>query len=78
MQLFHEPRTFSGWSRVYLHVFRTVVVVACVLFAAYGWLAHLQWLVAAGLTIGTGEFIECTYYLIVLHWGERSRRLLVE
>lgn len=74
MQLLHAPRTFSGWSRVYLRVFRTVVVAVCVAFAAYGWVAHIQWLVAAGVTIGVGEFVECTYYLIVLNWGERSRR----
>lgn len=48
---------------------------SCVAFAAYGWLAHIQWLVAAGVTIGLGEFAECTYYLIVLSWGERSRRI---
>ncbi|MBV9893209.1 MAG: hypothetical protein JO020_03465 [Chloroflexi bacterium] len=75
MQLLHEPRTFSWWSRIYLRLFRTVVVAACVACAAYGWLAHIQWLVAAGVTIGLGEFVECTYYLVVLNWGERSRRI---
>ena len=74
MQLVHKPRTFSGWSRIYVRVFRTVVVASCVGFAAYGWIADIQWLVAAGVTIGLGEFVECTYYLIVLNWGERSRR----
>ena len=72
---FHEPRTFAGWSRIYLHVFRAVVVAACLGFAAYGWIAHIQWLLAAAVTIGLGEFVECTYYLIVLNWGERSRRI---
>jgi hypothetical protein len=27
------------------------------------------------VTIGLGEFVECTYYLIVLDWGGRSRRV---
>ncbi|MBV9326141.1 MAG: hypothetical protein JO352_20440 [Chloroflexi bacterium] len=75
MQLVHKPRTISGWSRFYLRVFRTVVVASCVAFAASGWIAHIQWLVAAGVTIGLGEFVECTFYLMVLNWGERSRRI---
>jgi hypothetical protein len=50
-------------------------VASCVAFAAYGWMADIQWLVAAGVTIGVGEFVECTYYLMVLNWGERSRRI---
>jgi len=75
VQLLHAPRTFSGWSHIYLHVFRTVVVATCVAFAAYGWLAHIPWLLGASVTIGIGEFVECTYYLVVLNWGERSRRI---
>ena len=75
MQLLQQPRTYSGWSRVYLRAFRTVVVASCAAFVAYGWIAHIQWLLAAGLTIGIGEFIECTYYLMVLDWGQRSRRI---
>lgn len=70
MQLIHRPVTFAGWARVYLNVFRSVVVATAFAFAAYGWFAHVQWLVAAGVTIGLGEFIECTYYLLVLNWGE--------
>jgi hypothetical protein len=77
MQLIHPPAAFSGWSRIYLNVFRTVVVAACVAFAAYGWFEHIAWLAAAGATIGLGEFIECTYYLLVLNWGERTRRISV-
>jgi hypothetical protein len=76
MRLVQQPRTFSSWSRIYLRVFRTVVVAACLACAAYGWIAHVQWLLAAGVTIGLGEFIECTYYLIVLTWGERSGRIV--
>jgi hypothetical protein len=75
MELVPKPRTISGWSRIYLRVFRSVVVASCVAFAAYGWIADIQWLVAAGVTIGLGEFVECTYYLMVLNWGERSRRI---
>jgi hypothetical protein len=60
---------------MYLHVFRTVVVATCLVAAAYGWYAQIGWLLAAGLTIGVGELLECTYYLVVLDWGERSHRL---
>jgi ABC-type transport system involved in cytochrome bd biosynthesis fused ATPase/permease subunit len=68
-------RSWLAWARVYLHVFRVVVVSACAIIAAYAWLADLGWLLAASACIGTGELLECSYYLTVLRWGERSRRL---
>src|SRR5437764_3193621 len=68
------PRTWPRWARAYVQVFRTVVVATCIGFAAYGWLAHVPWLLAAAVTIGIGELVECTYYLVVLDWGERTGR----
>jgi hypothetical protein len=70
-----RPRTWLDWARLYLHVFRVVVVTICFGLAVYGWLAHIGWLLAAGLVIGTGELVESTYYLGVLEWGRGSHRL---
>ena len=69
------PHTWLAWARLYLHTFRVIVVGGCAAIAVYGWLAHIDWMFAAGLCIGIGELLECTYYLSVLGWGERTRRL---
>jgi hypothetical protein len=70
-----RPDTWPGWARIYVQVFRTLIVTACVAFAVYGWLAHIPWLLAAAVTIGIGELLECTYYLVILEWGQRTRRI---
>ena len=64
-------RSWPSWARMYVQVFRTIVVATCLVAAAFGWYAHVDWLLAAGLTIGLGELLECTYYLVVLDWGAR-------
>jgi hypothetical protein len=71
-----QPRTWVEWARLYVRVFRTVVVGICFALAIYGWWAHIPWLLAAGATIGLGELLECTYYLLVMEWGERTQRLV--
>ena len=70
-----NTRAWLDWARLYLHLFRLVVVSLCVCIAAYAWLAKVDWLLAASLCIGLGELLECTYYLTVLEWGRRSHRL---
>ncbi|HEY1291475.1 MAG TPA: hypothetical protein VGJ60_00160 [Chloroflexota bacterium] len=70
-----QQRTWVGWARLYLHAFRLMVVTVCVGLAIYGWFEHIGWLFAAGTVIGTGELLECTYYLTVLDWGRRTHRL---
>ncbi|MDQ3811432.1 MAG: hypothetical protein M3336_14190 [Chloroflexota bacterium] len=76
MRLVHTTDgTWLAWARLYLHLFRIVVVSTCAFVAAYAWLADIGWLLAAAACIGTGELLECSYYLMVLRWGERSRRL---
>ena len=64
------------WALAYLHVFRVVVVGMCVLLAVVGWVADIQWLFMASLCIGLGEMIESTYYIVVIRWGQRTRRLV--
>ena len=68
-------RTWLAWARLYLHVLRVVVVSTCALVAVYAWLSSVGWLLAASACIGAGELLECSYYLMVLRWGERSHRL---
>ena len=59
----------------YLHVFRAVVVGLCLAGAAWGWAEHIDWLLAVGLCVGAGEFLESSYYLAVLDWGRRRHRM---
>ena len=68
-----NTRSWTDWARLYLHVFRAIVVTVCLTLAVYAWLAHVPWLFAASICIGIGELVECTYYLMVMDWGERSR-----
>ena len=70
-----QHRSWPEWARIYVNVFRTVVVAICAGAAAYGWLAHVPWLQAAGVTIGIGELLECSYYLTILNWGTRTQRI---
>jgi hypothetical protein len=73
LQTIRRPRTWSDWARTYLHVFRAVVVTVCLAVAAFAWLTHIEWLLAASVCIGVGELLESSYYLVVLDWGERRR-----
>jgi hypothetical protein len=76
MELLHKRhRSWPEWARTYVNVFRTVIVAICIAAAIYGWWAHIAWLLAAGTTIGLGELLECTYYLAILDWGQRTRRI---
>jgi hypothetical protein len=70
------PRSWPAWARMYLHVFRGVVVGACLIAAAWGWSMHIGWLLAASLCIAVGEFLESSYYDAVLEWGSRTGKLL--
>jgi hypothetical protein len=69
------PRTWPAWARTYVHAFRGVVVGVCLIGAAWGWSAHIGWLLAASTCIAIGEFVESSYYDAVLEWGDRTRRL---
>ena len=70
-----QPKTWPGWALTYLYVFRVVVVGACVLGAAIGWVMGVQWLLASSICVGIGELIESTYYIVVLRWGLQTSRL---
>jgi hypothetical protein len=71
----NRPRTWAAWARTYLHAFRGVVVGMCLIGAAWGWSAHIGWLLAASVCIAIGEFLESSYYDVVLAWGTRTRRI---
>jgi hypothetical protein len=68
-------RNWPGVALTYLYVFRIVVVGSCLVIVGVGWLAHIAWLVIAGACIGAGEFIESTYYIVVLTWGQHTGRI---
>jgi hypothetical protein len=66
-------RSWTGWALTYLRVFRGVVVGLCLIGAAWGWAERIDWLLAASLCVGIGEWLESSYYLVVLEWGRRRR-----
>jgi hypothetical protein len=68
-------RTWLEWALLYLHLFRIIVVSTCLVLLAVAWLTHIQWLVNASACIAIGEFIESTYYILVLRWATKSGRL---
>ena len=68
-------RTWTEWALTYLYTFRIVVVSSCVVLAAVGWLADIRWLFSASVCIAIGEFVESTYYIVVLRWAKKSGRL---
>jgi hypothetical protein len=70
-------RTWADWALRYLYTFRAVVVGTCLVLAVVGWTLHIDWLVAAGIYIAAGEFVESTYYIIVLKWADRTGRLVL-
>ena len=72
-----RSRRWLDWARFYLRVFRVVMVSACACAALYALLADIPWLLAASVCIGLGECLECSYYLVVLEWGQRTDRLQV-
>ena len=55
-----------------LVVFRWVVVSGCFIAAGVGLVQQIPWLVAAGICIGIGEFLESSYYIGVIRWGQRQ------
>ena len=63
--------TAAAWAFAYLYLFRRVVVALALLGAGAAWVAELPWLAAAGLAIATGEWLESSYYIGVLRWGQR-------
>jgi hypothetical protein len=65
-------RTWPEWAVTYLRVFRLVVVGTCLSLLVVAYVLHVPWLVMASACIALGEFLECTYYLVVLRWGVRS------
>jgi hypothetical protein len=59
----------------YLYVFRVVVVGGCLGLLVFAWVAHIQWLMMASACIAIGEYLESSYYIIVLRWAQRTGRL---
>lgn len=62
----------AGRALIYLSTFRRVVVGLAVIGAAVGWAENVPWLLAASVTVGIGEWLESSYYIMVLRWA-RSR-----
>jgi hypothetical protein len=54
-------------AHIYLYTFRRVVVGLAVIGAAVGLAAEIDWLLAAAVTIGIGEWLESSYYLLVMN-----------
>jgi hypothetical protein len=64
----------NPWVRIafaYLYTFRVVAIGAASLAALIGWIANIDWLVAAAVCIGIGEALESSYYITVMRWGSR-------
>jgi hypothetical protein len=72
------PRSWPAWARTYVQTFRGVVVGVCLIGAAWGWSAGIDWLLAASICIAVGEFLETSYYDLVLEWGARTAKLPLE
>ncbi|HEY7064722.1 MAG TPA: hypothetical protein VII06_24830 [Chloroflexota bacterium] len=68
-----RQQTSPQWAMAYLTVFRRVVVGLALVGAGAGWWAQVPGLVGAGLCIAVGEFLESTYYIEVMRWGQRHR-----
>jgi len=58
----------------YLYTFRWIVVSAALFGAGIAWVEQLPGLFAACVTIGIGEWLECSYYLSVLRWQQHRGR----
>jgi hypothetical protein len=54
-------------AQIYLHTFRKVVVGLALVAAAIGWAEQITWLLAVSITVGIGEWLESSYYLMVMH-----------
>lgn len=54
----------------YLYLFRRIVVGLAVAGAAISFVQQWTGLFAACACIGIGEWLECSYYLNVLHWRQ--------
>jgi hypothetical protein len=70
-----RTNTWPDWALVYLFTFRGVVVGVCLVSAGLAWLDQVAWLLAASACVGLGELLESSYYIGVLHWGQRRGSL---
>ena|SRR5687768_9711371 len=59
------------WAFTYLYVFRRIVVGLTLVGAGAAWYWQVPEFLAACVCIGIGEFLESTYYIEVLRWGQR-------
>ena len=73
----HHTRAERGpaWALNYLHLFRGIVVTLALVGAGVAWAWELPWLAAAGLAIAAGEWLESSYYIGVLRWGQQRGAL---
>lgn len=67
----NEPSIRSAYT--YLYAFRRVAVVVATIGALVGLVQHIDWLLAASITVGIGEWLETTYYIVVLRSGSKAR-----
>jgi hypothetical protein len=66
-----RAQSWRGWAMTYLFAFRRVVVGLCLIAAGVGLMHQIGWLLAVSVCVGIGEFVESSYYIGVLRWGER-------
>lgn len=74
LEVLRRRRSWPEWAFFYLRVFRVVVVGTCLVVAVGAWFAQIDWLLKASICIAIGEFLESSYYIVVLKWGERTGR----
>jgi hypothetical protein len=53
-------------AHIYLYTFRKVVVGLALLAAAIAWAEQIPWLLTVSVTVGIGEWLESSYYLMVM------------
>jgi hypothetical protein len=67
-------KEISPQALTYLYTFRRVVVGLCAVAAVLAWAEQAHWVLAAAVCVGIGEWLESSYYIGVLRWGEQQLR----
>jgi hypothetical protein len=71
----HWRRDSPSRAWTYLFTFRKFVVGMALVAGAFGLLTNVLWVVGLAALIGTGEWLESSYYLNVMRWGEGQHYL---